>query len=434
MVQTRLQAYKQCEEGCSAEGFSSFGEQAGSKRKATARTSTSRKPKASRQESLPRLPSSVLDHIGRFVFASWSQADDGPLFALLEKFEDVATLRKLEKLAMAVIESIHFNQAEQIISQYDEKEEKWNELEEERHISSFSISHQVREHVLSERERQQTKSYACKAWILNDKDLEPLPVELKENRHRRSFAPMQLYSKGDLFDKAMKKHGSIEKLVITKAKNKKAVEKRFETMKCKRKEHQTMREEKRQLLNTTLGNYGLPIRSHYSLYEDFIEGMSRLTAEQVAHRISEYVEKEKQEHIRRDERKQYLIGKLKEHGLSLRSDSRLCEEFIAGDSEFSADDIADVMSEMHWLHQSPHSTYRKWMADYMRDDRQLFGVGERSEEKLQDAKEKMSELAKEEAVREFVQKASARGLSPLELDPALPEKIQTRIQMLQQTE
>jgi len=64
-------------------------------------------------------------------------------------------------------------------------------------------------------------------------------------------------------------------------------------------------------------------------------------------------------------RKKSLIAKLKERGLTLRSDSVLCNAYISGgmykvqeinDDFESVDDIVDKMEEMHFLHK--HTNYK----------------------------------------------------------------------------
>jgi hypothetical protein len=59
----------------------------------------------------------------------------------------------------------------------------------------------------------------------------------------------------------------------------------------------------------------------------------------------------------RNQREDLLIDALEELGLSLRGDSSLCEEFIDGGLSMSANEVAEEMAFMKYLHD--FTDYRK---------------------------------------------------------------------------
>lgn len=52
----------------------------------------------------------------------------------------------------------------------------------------------------------------------------------------------------------------------------------------------------------------------------------------------------------RNERKQLLSEGLKKYDLKIRSDSRLCSNFIEGDDRYDIDELVEIMNEMHILY------------------------------------------------------------------------------------
>lgn len=73
-----------------------------------------------------------------------------------------------------------------------------------------------------------------------------------------------------------------------------------------------------------------------------------------------------------DQRKETLLKELAKLKLTLRNDSVLCSDYISGNGNLAASEIAHEMAAMHWLHN--YSTYPKdvqCIKDYMI---RIFGV------------------------------------------------------------
>lgn len=132
-----------------------------------------------------------------------------------------------------------------------------------------------------------TKSTAMTTYLIPASVLDTLECTLIANPHYRSAAKMQLYSEKDVVRHAVALYGSLDGL----------------NLEIIRRQH------KKQQRKT---------------------------------------KKEEKETMRRDSRVTLLTNALLKYGLTLRSDSRLCSNFIDGDSTLTVEAIADVMHEMNW--------------------------------------------------------------------------------------
>ena len=66
--------------------------------------------------------------------------------------------------------------------------------------------------------------------------------------------------------------------------------------------------------------------------------------------------------IKMENRYNILVSKLKSRGLTLRSDSKLCDDFLNGDDDYTVDYIVDIMEQMKWFYE--HTKYSKYCNEY----------------------------------------------------------------------
>lgn len=76
--------------------------------------------------------------------------------------------------------------------------------------------------------------------------------------------------------------------------------------------------------------------------------------------------------VRETVRTEELVGALSQLGLELRSDSRLCEEYIAGKSDQTVEEIATVMAEMDWYFS--HTDYEECREEIIEEEMEYKGA------------------------------------------------------------
>ncbi|KAI9105831.1 hypothetical protein DFS34DRAFT_644636 [Phlyctochytrium arcticum] len=146
-----------------------------------------------------------------------------------------------------------------------------------------------------------TQTRAKKEYKLNDKDLEGLPHLAKGNPHYRNAAPMILYLVRDVEDVAYAKHGGPEGLAEAQEKGKKRSEAVRAGIERRRQERQAELEAARR------------------------------------------------------PRREAMEAALRARNIEWRDDSKLCEQYVAGTSSYTLNQIADIMVDMHILHS--HTPY-----------------------------------------------------------------------------
>ena len=190
-----------------------------------------------------------------------------------------------------------------------------------------------------------TKTEAKKEFCLSDGDLCGLHVIRRKNPMYASAAPMLLYNTVDLVETAYQKYGGPRGMI--------------DRRKLAQKRSRVARERSRAI-------------------------QERKMAEQ-------------------SKRANSLEFALRERGLSLRGDSRLCDEFVRGVSRLSVVEIVDVMHEMDFFHN--RTNYGEAFSRIVASARDCGEWWDRDE---------ISEQAKEAALRAFQRgwDGSLEGIPP----------------------
>lgn len=190
---------------------------------------------------------------------------------------------------------------------------------------------------------------------LTDGDIAKLHVvRTAPNPRFRSAAPMVLYSVGEAMALAIQKYGSIERRLAQKG------EKSFR-------------------IKTQRAN--------------------RLR-ERMETRVEEIEEESDEELPRIPVKREELVNALSLRGLSLRSDSRLCKQFMAGESAETAEEVATIMEEMDWYFS--HTEYSSCRQEIIREELDYEGSFDSHD---------VSEHAKKRALKRWVLRNTGSDLS-----------------------
>ena len=140
-------------------------------------------------------------------------------------------------------------------------------------------------------------------------------------------------------------------------------------------------------------------------------GSKRLMDEKVAKRKEASNKRRRTIEAVKQKRYDELVNKLGQHGLPLREDSRLCEEYIER-GVGNIDHIVETMIEMNFYFQ--HTDYRQIYREVWRREKSFSGWADADD---------VSEMAKYDALRQF-----ASGLS--ECPDYVPASLRSDVQSL----
>lgn len=238
----------------------------------------------------------------------------------------------------------------------------------------------------NERPIRITKSSAVSQYKLKEHDLAAAPYLAVENPHYASAAPMRLYSLKVVIDRARRVHGGDIGIEAARVKSESMRQTRINNKERRRQERewnealrtetlnnrlnaenltrrlattechiyilsggdldnvmQVIRERERRHaeLQAALAQRGLQYEDNY-ISRDYIYNGARSLEQVVA-------DEERRAQTRRDQerRRQELNARLHERGLELRSDSTLCNNYIAN-GRGNIDKIVTTMKEMQW--------------------------------------------------------------------------------------
>ena len=104
-------------------------------------------------------------------------------------------------------------------------------------------------------------------------------------------------------------------------------------------------------------------------------------------------------------REDALKKALKERGLTLRSDSRLCSEYIES-GEIELEEVVEIMAEMDWLFKN--TDYKNIMENEMGKqlkiaEQQRYDYGYYERQDINDIRDKASRLSKDNALKKWLQ-------------------------------
>jgi len=133
------------------------------------------------------------------------------------------------------------------------------------------------------------------------------------------------------------------------------------------------------------------------------------------HAALEELEKERETKraAARQERESQLVEALRERGLERRSDSRLCDEYVEGRSEYDLDHIVDIMEEMRFYYRRTRYVHH---VKRIKNEHREWGERWRHDE--------VSEDAKERALDQWLKAQLAKGMAPDAIRALLPRSLQ----------
>lgn len=234
-----------------------------------------------------------------------------------------------------------------------------------RHITTYKYvdTSNVLEALLSDPNRRCTKGTLMKVLGFTDAEVEAMPCDYVQNPYYRSAAPMRLYSLLVAIKAAVRKFGSWNALVAS-------------------------REQKKEKK----------------------EAAARKRRENAA--------------SRRDQRRTELLEAFRPRNLTIRSDSRLTNEYLARQtgSDSEAQYLARIMDEMRFYHQ--HTDYREFYHIQVQDELEYKGRFNRDE---------VSYLAQEQALEQWVRDNLDRWSTAIE-HPEFPPSLRGRAEDLADNE
>lgn len=119
--------------------------------------------------------------------------------------------------------------------------------------------------------------------------------------------------------------------------------------------------------------------------------------------------------IEEENRYNYLVSKLKNRGLELRSDSKLCNDFLIGKSNYTVDYIVDVMEQMKWFYENTkYPEYSEQYTSCIYYDKEEYN-------------KKRSEYAKTKVIKDYIH-GKIKVEPPLSLIETIEEHKQKIIQ------
>jgi len=162
--------------------------------------------------------------------------------------------------------------------------------------------------------------------------------------------------------------------------------------------------EKKKIIKEAIKENNIPLQKYKYVINNFIN--SKKT--NVKKFINELIEEEN--------RYNYLVSKLKNRGLELRSDSKLCNDFLNGKSNYTIDYIVDVMEQMKWFYEhTKYPEYCEQYTSYIYYDKEEYN-------------KKRSEFAKEKAIKDYI-----RGYIKVSPPSSLIDTIEEHKQKLTQS-
>ena len=188
------------------------------------------------------------------------------------------------------------------------------------------------------------KTTAISKYKVNAEELSHLESYEKKNPHYRRAAPMILYKESIVRMLACDKHRcSMDELdkVLENFQNMKEMKKQ------EREEKKLEASKKRSnSLDELLKNHGLNVEKNNIYYTSYIDGTIDCTLTEIFQHIIEQKAEIEQSKLRHKE----LEEALKNVGLTIRRDSKLCAGYINGSINFSIKQVVQRVCEVHFLY------------------------------------------------------------------------------------
>jgi len=220
-------------------------------------------------------------------------------------------------------------------------------------------------------------NYICKSTIksdycLTDKDITTIPYISVKNPHYRCASDMKLYSIADIKTKFMEKHNCVEididdKLTILKQKAQLKKEK--------------LRNNKLAKQNQQLSIFqNLLLQNNLTDQDHNVTKQEILACDSIPNLIGKIIDNK--------ERTKLLKTALKIYNLNIRSDSKLCSNYLNGDNQYTANEIALIMKQMEWFFNN--TNYKQILSNLFNNSRHKYEYYERPDptELSADAKRK----------------------------------------------
>jgi len=239
---------------------------------------------------------------------------------------------------------------------------------------------------------------AKSTWKVNDSDLAKLPALVQRNPHYHSAASMQLFFVDDVKQLSLAKHGE-EGLAKKIA--------RSENLKKKREETKRVAEEKAHeahlaFIKKIEDDKKAALEAALKANPNYFEDLAREKAEKDA---------------AKEARKVSLVEALQKQGLTLRSDSQLCSNYIM-EGTGNISEIVQIMAEMNFYHAK--TDYRELLRGIINNNRDvIFGYrGEDSDGERGDIEE-YKVVARNRALKNWLW----RNKDPERWDSSVPQSI-----------
>lgn len=195
-----------------------------------------------------------------------------------------------------------------------------------------------------------TKTNCKNIYLLSENDL--FGITFYEGKCAFGKGVATFYSKLDIIERACVKYNTNPhelNTVLQSIKNNKNLDKMKKQL-IKEKKEANMKTKRKEKLIEILTEAELEYDNFSNVCQDYIIGSIKCTpTELIQMIISEKTEKNKM-----TKRKHELIKALTNVGITFRSDSVLCEQYINGESEYTVEKIAKRMAEMKYLFEYCH--------------------------------------------------------------------------------
>lgn len=238
-----------------------------------------------------------------------------------------------------------------------------------------------------------TATDAKKLWYLTDDDLEQLTTHTKWNNHYRKY--IRLFMTSDVIHLSIAKHRGC--YVIYQKRNKKnevsaAKNKRQQQLEKLKLDTDPNSKKWRLCIEEFLknGKGGIKsVRQKLERYDTYCDILKKRYDEREISILKQYIEQclddttinieefiatKHEYHDEKKKRRTVLVERLKEHGLSLRSDSKLCDQYLEMERN-DLDYIVETMREMNFLFNNTNysNIMTNLVDDLKKDIRNSYG-------------------------------------------------------------